>query len=481
MMGMSVDYYSIREEKYDLLFRDMPSMMAFWPKDNYSRICMDGQFGSGQFSDFQKGKDIWEVQLSTSSIQEMRGWYLYGKFGFTAGRKTDISENLQFYLPDDGNPFYYFCQQPGDWNYQQYHVEGAFSKDVIKHKLYLGLSVDYHGDLAFRFMDTRNEEYDFTYRLVPSLTWRINKIFALGFSYGFNRMKSQPNFTNKFPENATDNKYNVYLNAGMGTYVKNISTSTETVAYGHQGFFSLSTFLGKNRIDLQYSIGGRNSIVSALYNSTFIEKEARIGRHLSMNNNVTVNHTYDGENLSVDTFFDMEVTNGSSNLYNDEGIEPEHFMTSRLNAILSNRTEFLHGPVSDCGISLGFKRNHDIDLKYGQEMRTARLLTSAECNLCIAIGHSSLNIITGIDVGYDACISRYHEIRSAEGNLYTERIAVKRFAFETTDILHSTISLGLGHNIKKGAFIYLFSADWLKPTSLKDQYLLTKLKISYAF
>ena len=130
-----------------------------------------------------------------------------------------MTNNSSYFLPENGSPNYVFSKKSGDWSVQQYQVVAHVAKEIST-RSHLGLRINYWGLLPSRVIDTRNGQKNLHIETALSYTYSITSTSSISLGGGYDRNKIQPNFNNKYQHSSTDNLYNLYINAGMASYIK---------------------------------------------------------------------------------------------------------------------------------------------------------------------------------------------------------------------------------------------------------------------
>lgn len=184
--------------------------------------------GKGNFRHPQDYKEISGLRLSTASLSPVKetNWTLYGALEYQNSRKEDVEMNLSYGLKNNNSPYYFFQQKEGFWNHQHYDFS-VIAANKLSEKLSLGASLDYKTNFYYRKTDTRNETVALTIYGKLSATYFLNPDHTLSLALGMERLKAESDLNNKFPKSNTNLTYNIYLNTGLGSFLKDITNGAE--------------------------------------------------------------------------------------------------------------------------------------------------------------------------------------------------------------------------------------------------------------
>jgi len=264
-VGNIKEDYSFLNNRYDNVFSYMPSILTQWRYENWSYIGADYDFKTGDFRNLQEYNRYSLLNIKTESVHKLENtnWIFYGKFHYANGQADSVGYNLAYTIGRNGSPNYLFQRKNGVWSLQNYQFDVTAS-NRISNKFSLGLRILYNGDLAYRIIDTRNSQTSLITKVLTSLSWHIGERSSISLGIGTDRVKSQPSLSNKYQHFSTDLRYNRYLNAGLGSYLKNID-------------YTIQITNNNKNAELQWLYQSNNSSYSAIYqlfsgNETFVNK-----------------------------------------------------------------------------------------------------------------------------------------------------------------------------------------------------------------
>ncbi len=179
--------------------------------------------GKGKFQHPQDYKKISGIMLSTASLAAVKetDWTLYGALEYQNSKKENVGVNLSYGINNNNSPYYFFQKQDGLWNHQNYNFSVA-SANQVSDKLSLGGSLNYNANQYYRKSDTRNETIALTIAGKLSASYHLKPNHTLSLAIGTEHQKAETDLYNKFPKSGADTEYVIYLNTGLGSFLKNI-------------------------------------------------------------------------------------------------------------------------------------------------------------------------------------------------------------------------------------------------------------------
>ena len=459
------EYYS---NLYNNSFSYAPSSVGNWNNDSFSFVTLNYTNTQGDFRDFQQFDSDGVVNISAQSVLELEGgWHFFGKFDYTNGKAKNSYYNVSFKLPENGSPVYYFQEQPGIWNYQNYVFDGVAAKKIANDKLILGLGIIYNGDLAFRTVDTRNELYDFNIDLKSSITYNITKDYAITMGYVFRRKKLEPQINDKY-SHAGDDAYNLYLNYGLGSYKKNAPWETRLLDLGHYGVLNLDLDMGGTRLLINYEGGFSKEDHSLRLINSLAASAPSYYRYMYSRHRFSATAESNVGNALINTYIKGENTNGQGDLYEDSKYW-NNYQSGRTSLELGSNYYRSESLVRGFGIGVGYHSSQAEDMKYNQELKYSR----ANVQGAIELGSKlSKSVQLGLNMSgqYTHNLSANHNVGAAEGNLFTENIAVHQLMYNSTDFYDLTAQFEIAHILKKSSqtFNYVITGTYRKPVKINN-------------
>ncbi len=443
----SINYsYNHREfvkQEYQTLYSFAPSMLGLWDQKDFSYISLNYQHKDGNFRDLQSYKERGATEIVTESILSLDGgWRFYGKFGYVNGNSKDVRMNLSYDSHKNLSPYYYIIGAPGDWSFQNYLFEGSASKELKKDRLFAGINIKYYSYLNFRNVDYRNEQYNLNIKITPSVTYKIDKYNSVTLGALFSREKLEPEIYSKYQQSNAGDDYQVYINTGLGSFIKNAPQSTTTINKEYGAFLGYRVDRGSNRLDISalFSINNQNmenkmtSSISELgkelgkYENINLESNINYRRLLPNNrfivinvggqyimgdgspyNNVSKSYT---KNYTVDKF----AVNSRLDFYNSNSILTNLF----LSAILDNKKE--------------------LDMHYGQQVDFTNLKIGGGFMLNRDFGRVG-DISFSADGFYSTNLDFFHDPVAASQNFITQKILYSKLSFLSADYVEANAKL----------------------------------------
>ncbi|MEM9390759.1 MAG: DUF6850 family outer membrane beta-barrel protein [Bacteroidota bacterium] len=219
--GFEIDLFHERYATLPSLINASNSLRFSYGKVNYVQ-------GEGNFRHPQDYKKISGITLSTASLASLKdtNWTLYGALEYQNSKKQNVGINLSYGVNNDYSPYYFFQKQEGFWNHQSYNFSVA-SANKVSDKLSLGASLDYNTNQYYRKSDTRNETIALAMLGKVSASYDVKPNHKLSLTLGAERYKAESDLYNKFPKSGADTEYVVYLNTGLGSFLKSVKQGAD--------------------------------------------------------------------------------------------------------------------------------------------------------------------------------------------------------------------------------------------------------------
>lgn len=428
-------------EHFSNVYKVNPSMLSNWKFNDWSYIGADYDHEKGNFRDLQSYNRFSQLSIHTESVKKLddKGWTFYGKFTYTNGGLDSVHNNISLNMSSSGSPYYHFIKMPGQWKTQHY-IFNAIAAKSINQKLSVGLRLFYDGDLAFRQNDTRNNQTTLTTNVALSATYCLSGAHNLSLGFSYYRSKAEPKFSNKFQHESHDLTYNRYLNAGLGTYVKNITYSSVKMfdgSYGALGQWSFKndsneySLLVEGHLGEDYvidkerrDIDEQNKILKYDYKKASITAASL--------NNISGGHVY--------TVLKGSLIKGTGNIYNDVS---KMYVGNYVSDIINfDFRSTLFKPVSflnSVSIIVGGHKEERFDKNFGYTFNWFNLNAGIDLRLSKNIG--ALNLMLNMGAQYNKNIDFTHNPNAASESIYTSWIGGPAMSWLTSDFLDIPVGI----------------------------------------
>lgn len=453
-------------DQYRNVFSFSPSLLSYWQYGSWSNIGSSYEYERGDFRNAQAHDYYASFNVQTESFYRLEesDWTFYGQFRYANGGADSVYNNISFHRPMNGSPYYLFTQKAGMWKLQEYEFNVLASRQFSE-KLSVGARIRYLGDLAFRYNDTRNNQPGLYNELALSASYRLND-HTLSAGLEYQRNKERPQLNNKYPQNAYEEIYNIYINAGLGSYLRtqlsNVSMSFEGSSAG-----AMAQWLYQNGSD-RYSVGYKASFG----NEYFIKRE----RLIQSVENKLLDYKYNkhlfrlsGLNKLEESYLASYLTlthirgegfrwRESSNAYQS------NYLLSGTDANLQLKWYNPHAVLSKLGLNLGLHVEDRFDKAFAYTFFYSNLSAGLDMGLAFPIGESKLSLGAG---GYlHKNLNLAHDPNASLNSIYTLNIADPLMAYLTADYLGFPLHIEYQLPLQNNMVQFLFEAEPLFPLSI---------------
>lgn len=428
-------------EHFSNVYKVNPSMLSNWEFNDWSYIGTDYDYKKGNFRNLQSYNRFSQFSIHTESVKSFKekGWTFYGKFTYSNGGLDSVHNNISLNMSSSGSPYYHFLKMPGQWKTQHY-IFNAIAAKNINEKLSLGLRLFYDGDLAFRQNDTRNNQTTLTTNVSFSATYSLNAAHNISLGVSYYRSKAEPNFSNKFQHESNDLTYNRYLNAGLGTYVKNLNYST------------VKMFDGSYAVSGQWFYKNDSNEYSLLVEGDFgedyvidnerrdIDEQNKILKYDYKKASVTATSL---NNISKGYLYSVlkgSLIKGTGNIFNDVS---KVYVGNYVSDIFSfDFKSSLVRPVSflnSVSIIFGGHKEDRFDKNFGFSFKWFNLNAGLDFRFSKNIG--AVNLMLNMGAQYNKNIDFTYIPNAASESIYTSWIGNPTMSWLTTDFLDIPVGL----------------------------------------
>lgn len=166
----------------------------FIPIKNYTSATLKIKNTHNQIKQKQQPKSTFDIFLGAEGLYATKKSIFTGKMSYTKDFKHQLGWNNTQMLPQtevEKSPFYYLSYQQGNWKNQFYNLQGTFTNQLIKQKLYTTLAVNYN---TLQYYRTNDPKPELTYLNVlgtVSAHYLINRKHLLGTSVNYGYMNNE--------------------------------------------------------------------------------------------------------------------------------------------------------------------------------------------------------------------------------------------------------------------------------------------------
>ncbi|WP_372640988.1 DUF6850 family outer membrane beta-barrel protein [Ancylomarina sp.] len=445
------------------LYTVLPSTLSLWSHSDWSIISFNGSYNEGDFKTTDEFKKDHKFSFKTESVQSYadKSLKLYGSFNFSSAMHEKANWN-QFYKKSEiGSPFRIVTERVGDWRTKHYSLNGIITKKISK-RIELGLAVNYDGDLYFRTLDTRNEQYNLKINIQTSISYSMGDDKNLSLGIAYNRVKSKPEFRNKFK--ATGTEYYLYPTIGLGNFDKDVR-SESLIIKDQNPSFTLAYHSGnKNKFSVSYTLyPGEEKWENPI--SSLKEDGSKLYKYDYKKHNLVSSYLINTPKYHLLSKAKVELISGKGYKYNfgyrDAYIYDGVNFKGSFDLLRNNKNIF-----DQSGIELGFEDVSKKDLTNAHLMEYTNLNVNLHTGFNFALNTSNKVKFT-LNGGYKYNLSYTHDLASAAAMNYTINIAHNEMAYHTADYYNVGGKLSWFHQFKSTGIEWALDFNRLSPTDIK--------------
>ncbi|NIG54380.1 DUF6850 family outer membrane beta-barrel protein [Chitinophaga sp. Cy-1792] len=196
------------------------------------------------------------ISFESEGIRTLGRFRVYGNFSYSRTSDDSIVWQLQG-LPDLNRPYFLAARKAGNFERQQYRINGRVAYEAIPNKLLIGSGFYYLYNTAFRDIDPRPGVKDFELRVSPEVAIIAGKhILGLQPSVGYASENTQTSYRSKkyqygldsFPERRT------YMVMGMGYHMPRPGSDQNIRTTSSSSGLKLTEMYQRNDWTLQASL-----------------------------------------------------------------------------------------------------------------------------------------------------------------------------------------------------------------------------------
>ncbi len=449
--------------QYEQVFSLSPAMLTYWTYGSWSNIGGSYKQESGDFRNAQKYDQLSLFSVQTESFLKLNdtGWMFYGKFSYANGGADSVSNNLSFYPALNGSPYYLFTQRAGVWKLQNYAFNVIASRQM-NDRFSMGIRVLYRGDLAFRYNDTRNSQPSLFNDIALSASYRLgDHVFSAGAT--MHRNKTEPALSNKYPQNTFEEIYNLYINAGLGTYLRTQMANTRLTFEG-ASLGAVAQWMyksGANRYSFIYSANfgeeymiRRDRLIQAAENKIL---KYYYGKHqVNLSGMNTLPESF------LTTHASFSYVRGEGSRWSDNFQAYQDNYLADITELDINATLYRPGRLlSKAGIQLALTHDSRFDRIYGYSFSYTKLAAGADMTLTRPLKDHRLSL--GAGGHYHVNMNLEHDPNASINNLYTRAIAEPLMGFLTADHLRVPLYVEWQIPLKANMLQLLIEAEHWSP------------------
>jgi hypothetical protein len=446
------------------LYKLLPSTLSLWTNGDWSSIAFNGTYENGDFKTVDDFKTDQKVAFKTESVQTLaeKKIKFYGNFTYHTAKHEEADWNLFYQKSEVGSPFRMVTDRMGDWRTKHYGVNGIITKQV-SNRLHIGLSAKYAGDLYFRVVDTRNEQFNLTLDFQASASYKIQNHQYLSMGISYHRKKSEPQYSNKFKVNGSE--YYPYTSTGLGDFEDQEGLDELLITDQNPSFLLAYHAGNKNKFSASYSFYPGKEEWKYYITSVDSPISENLYKYEYQKHDFTLSHLVNSDQFQLLSLVRSELITGQGykfrTTYQDSYIYDGIKLNASLDLLRKKKRLFEHS-----ALELGMENISKKDMVYAQLMEYMNLTIMAKTNFNFAINQTNKLQCT-LNGGYRYNLSHTHDVASAASKPYTLNIAYNEMAYHTANYYKAGIGLSWFRQYKKVDTQWTFNYQYTAPTDIK--------------
>ncbi|WP_372774215.1 DUF6850 family outer membrane beta-barrel protein [Mangrovibacterium sp.] len=443
----------------------MPTNLWQWHYGNISSITFNQFYQSGEFKTVDDFSEKYGLAFESEAIQTIaeKGWVFHGKFAFKSSVNKSADFNMFYAKSAVGSPFRVVTQRTGDFRVKHYGLVGGLSK-YLNDKFSVGAQIDYKGDLYFRTLDTRNEQYNLTIETTGSVSYNptTHRSLSLGLAYYYHKTTNE--YTNNFKTSGSE--YFLYNLNGLGDFSET-ELDDHVIITDKNPKLLLSYFSGeKNKLNLLVSvypgIDKWNNKITSL-NSI---KTKELFKYEYLNNNFEGSYSISKNKYELFNKLTANVITGNGYEYRGTAYQKTYLYEGLTSAYSTDLYRHNKKLFYKNKLGLGFESIRKKDMTYAQEMKYTNLTASVKTGYFIPV-NSRNKLAIDAGVNYKLNLDYLHQVSAAASKPYTTNIAYNEMAFNTADFIQVDGEAKWHGYIGKLKAEYKIRYSYTKPLDIK--------------
>lgn len=458
------------QNKYTTVYNSIPSMLSNWKGTKWAVLSTSYYNEDRSFKSPQEYESTNGVLFNTESLSynENSDWSFYGSFMYSTSQVDSVNNNLSYRIRENGNPYYFFMKKAGEWNLQNYWLKASVSKKMKRDGLSMGLGIKYFTNLYHRKTDTRNEQTKLSVKTSYGISYKTknSEIWSAGLSLLFDKEKSK--LSNKYQHPTQNLDYNIYFNAGLGSYLKNKKQGLVMDGFTPGLYLQWFKETHKNNLMLAYNVNfGKQEWLDESIRSVTSNNIVSKYTHQKHTFKTMFQHNYKSATL-VSTF-STSYLKGSGNLWVPlQKNFLENFKVTKLT--IDSETKFFlnrSSIVNSLGISFKILNNKELDKNYGSVFNYTNLIVEPNIYLKLPITNK-VKIALDTRLIYTQNIGSKYFPNAATQNLYFDWIGEPLKNYVTTDVFSCNIDLSIHKQLKEQKVIFTIGSQMSNPVANYD-------------
>ena len=427
--------YDFQCSQYQSIYHENPSALVGWNYDNWSFIGAEFTGAKGNFRNPQKYSNLSNLDIKTESIYKIdeSGWIFHGMFRYSNGTVDSVHTNLSYNIPSTGTPYYLFMAKSGVWNLQNYEFNVSAAKELGK-SFSIGAKIIYNGDLAFRRIDTRNNQTSLISGVTLAGGYKLNLKNTLSIGVNYNRVKTEPTLSNKYHHETTSLIYNRYLNAGLGTYIKNISDYKIKIEDVFKGVLAHWLYhSGDNKYSLLYKMGiGEENYYNK--RETSIEVENLILKYKYLSHTLDAFFIHKWEDKYINIAANSKLIKGEGNQWIESSASYlANYQVDLLNIDMNATLYQPNSILRKVSVITGLEKEERLDKNYGYQFNYTNFSAGLSAQLSVLFKKGEISLESG--GVFKKNIDNTNSPNAATSNIYTTWIAYPTMSYLSSDFI----------------------------------------------
>lgn len=416
---------------YQELHSQAPSLLSEWEYKNLSYFGASYDYGKGNFRNHQTPSKISLFNFQTEAIYKLpkTKWTLYGKFLYTNGAADSVEANLSYYVGRYGSPYYIFQRKEGNWKLQNYRFDVS-GGNRVNDRLSLGFNFQYDGELAFRVVDTRNNQATLNHKAIVGATYRLPTFGSLTLNFHYDRVKTEAGLVDNYYHSPNDMLRLRYVITGLGSFINNLTYKVaEDNTIGPSIIWKREN--SSNSFSLLYNfMTGWEYYKNQYLQPPYYNREILSYNHSSHKVEATSINRVNSKTLYSSAYFSFLSGEGGEWSPTLLGFV-RNYKVMQIEGGVSSTLYMPGGLLHRVVVEANYISEIKLDRNYGYQFDYSNLTVALKGQLNHKFGVLNSYLTVGGVLGKN--LSYLHNPNAAQNNMYTEWVAEPLMSFLTTD------------------------------------------------
>lgn len=464
--------------------------LAFSPLDIYHVLDLRYDMGLGQFRSPEKASEHHNISLNTSGSAMLGKFMICGDFSFRNNFENKANYNTLLYEIEEDMPYYISDPNVSNWIKQEYDLGASLTSPAVANIISFGLQLHYLTKVGAKQKDPRSETYRYNIEVIPSIVVALGKNHYIGINGLFDN-----NFERSVPS------LNNYMESPKIIYNKGLGEGVIGKVGGNDGLKTVFYKGMKYGGGLQYSYERQTTILLDVnYTFRIIDgfEHPSLPKRLGTTKSSDISGSLQilfGKQKS-DKFTLTGLYSSTSGIEHVQSLNQEAF-NQRWEVLASNTMSTYKRLFAELSYDhlFGNERERGYDWITGAEVSfadrnfqynvplTTFTATSAkfDVNAGKQFKFKKSGLLLALNCGYNLNLGGNYKYGGNKTESWQVEYYQKKNQYLTTDFLEAGARIAYSIKIRKVDLFLNMQADWLKPFTVKDDWITCSASFGIVF